>query len=246
VWLADVAELHQSAEGIERYGMLGTRLLGWQPIGYVEINDYCQRVIRQRILDGVIPNAPIFGDIKTFVGSGCAELYRGVTDIVTGGFPCQPFSVAGKQAGADDTRNMWPATIECIRIIRPRFALLENVPALISSGYFDTIISELNQSGYDCRWNCIPAAGFVDQRAGYRLWLLAASRSQGLQGIHWKSNGINLQSTSRNFSRDKWSTAPRVFRKGDGLVHRVERTKAIGNGQVPIVAATAWRILTGW
>jgi len=75
-------------------GLLGTKLLGWNPIGYVEWDDYCQRVIAQRIKDGFLPDAPIFGDIKTFIDSGCAELYRGVTDVISAGFPCQPFSVA--------------------------------------------------------------------------------------------------------------------------------------------------------
>ncbi|KKM24911.1 hypothetical protein LCGC14_1600270 [marine sediment metagenome] len=77
----------------------GVKLLNWTTIGYVEIDDYCQRVIRQRILDGYFNEAPIFSDIRAFIDSGCAELYRGITDVLTAGFPCQPFSVAGKQAG---------------------------------------------------------------------------------------------------------------------------------------------------
>jgi DNA (cytosine-5)-methyltransferase 1 len=154
-------------------GLLGTHLLGWRPIGYVEFNDYCQRVIRQRILDGILPNAPIFGDIRTFISSGSAELYRGVTDIITGGFPCQPFSVAGKQAGADDPRNMWPATIECLRIIRPKYALLENVAGLVTSGYFGTILGDLAESGFNCRWRILSAAEMGAPHKRDRLWIVA-------------------------------------------------------------------------
>ena len=98
-------------------GLLGTHLLGWRPIGYVEVDGYCQRILRQRQLDGILPAAPIFGDVRAFIDSGCAELYQGITDVITAGFPCQPFSVAGKRAGEDDPRNMWPATLRVIQIL---------------------------------------------------------------------------------------------------------------------------------
>lgn len=153
-------------------GLLGTHLLGWTPIGYVEFNDYCQRVIRARINDGILPNAPIYGDIRTFISSGCAELYRGVTDIITGGFPCQPFSVAGKQAGANDPRNMWPATIECLRIIRPKYALLENVAGLVTSGYFGTILGDLAESGFCVRYRILSAAECGAPHKRDRLWII--------------------------------------------------------------------------
>ena len=68
-------------------GLLGTKLLGWRHIGYVEFNDYCQRVLQQRIKDGLLDDAPIFGDIREFVEGGFAEAYRGHVDVVTGGFP---------------------------------------------------------------------------------------------------------------------------------------------------------------
>ena len=112
-------------------GLLGTKLLGWKPRGYVEFNEHCQRVISQRIKDGHLENAPIFSDIRTFISEGYAESYSGLVDVITAGFPCQPFSQCGKRKGDQDERNMWPATIECIRRIRPRFCLMENVAAFI-------------------------------------------------------------------------------------------------------------------
>lgn len=111
-------------------GLLGSKMLGWRTIGYVEFNEYCQQVIRARIDDGHLEEAPIFGDIDGFVQSGAAEEYRGFADVVSGGFPCQPFSHAGARAGADDPRNKWPATLDVIRAVRPRFVFMENVPGL--------------------------------------------------------------------------------------------------------------------
>jgi len=115
-------------------GLLGTHhLLGWETVGYVEIEDYCQRVIKQRIADGLLPEAPIFSDIRAFISEGYAASYTGMVDVITAGFPCQPFSVAGKQAGENDPRNMWPQTIEAISIIRPKYVFLENVPGLLNA-----------------------------------------------------------------------------------------------------------------
>ena len=139
-------------------GLLGTHLLGWRPVGYVEWNEYCQRVIAARIADGYLPAAPIFTDVREFVQSGAAEQYRGIADVVTGGFPCQPFSVAGKQQAADDERNMWPATRDVIRIVQPASVLLENVPGLISCGYLGTVIADLAALGYVGQWGVIGAA----------------------------------------------------------------------------------------
>ena len=154
-------------------GLLGTKLLSWTHVGYVEFDDYCQQDIAQRIKDGYLDKAPIFGDIRTFTGEGYAASYTGMVDVITAGFPCQPFSAAGKRKGADDNRNMWPATIECIRVVRPRYCLLENVPGLLSSGYFGTILGDLAQSGYDGRWRILSAAEMGAPHQRKRLWIIA-------------------------------------------------------------------------
>ena len=156
-------------------GLLGTHLLGWTPVGYVEYDDYCQRIIAQRIKDGFLPRAPIFGDVRTFANEGYAASYTGLVDVITAGFPCQPFSTAGKRAGVDDSRNMWPATIDIIRVVRPRFAFLENVPGLLSSGYFGTILGDLAESGYDARWRILSAAEMGAPHRRDRLWLFCTN-----------------------------------------------------------------------
>ena len=161
-------------------GLLGTHhLLGWETVGYVEIEDYCQRVIKQRIADGLLPEAPIFSDIRAFISEGYAASYTGMVDVITGGFPCQPFSVAGKQAGENDPRNMWPQTIEAIRIVRPRYCFLENVPGLLVSGYFGTVLKDLHQARYDARWITLGADDVGAPHRRKRLWIMAGSNMHG-------------------------------------------------------------------
>ena len=164
-------------------GLLGSILLGWHPIGYVEWDDYCQRVIAARIKDGILPDAPIFGNIKTFISDWYAASYQGLVDVITGGFPCQPFSVAGKQKGADDERNMWPATAECIGIVRPRFVLLENVPGIRT--YLPVVVRDLRRLGYEVSRPLILGADDIGApHRRKRVWIVANradSRSEGLR-----------------------------------------------------------------
>ena len=174
-------------------GLLGTKLLGFQHIGYVEFNEYCQEVLAQRIQDGFLDEAPIFTDVREFLQSGAAEQYRGFVDVVTAGFPCQPFSVAGKQDAGDDSRNMWPATIDIIRTVNPRYCLLENVPGLLSAGeesqcmddgstghfrYIYSIFRDLAEAGYDAKWCVLGAGDCGAPHHRKRLWIYAHNNSQ--------------------------------------------------------------------
>lgn len=157
-------------------GLLGSHMLGWTPEGYVEWDDYCQRILAARIRDGLIPNAPIFGDIRAFIGEGYAASYQGMVDVISAGFPCQPFSVAGKRLGEDDPRNMWPPTIECIQLVRPRYAYLENVPGLLAGGYFGRVLGDLAEAGYDARWAVLGADDVGGWHRRKRLWVRAWRR----------------------------------------------------------------------
>jgi DNA (cytosine-5)-methyltransferase 1 len=232
-------------------GLLGTKLLGWRNIGYVEHERYCQQIISQRIKDGILDEAPIFGDIDSFIESGAAKKYKGFVDVVTAGFPCQPFSVAGKQAGEDDPRNKWPQTIQCIRDIRPRYAFLENVPGLLNSGYFPEILGSLAEAGFDARWVVLGADDVGAPHRRKRLWIVADSdtghgiqsdktlRAGGLTSDNGSQYAYNAEKPSR-----PWPPEPELGRvTSDGVAHRVDRLKAIGNGQVPLVVAQAWEIL---
>lgn len=265
-------------------GVLGTHhLLGWKTCGYVEWNEYCQRVIAARIADGYLTSAPIFTDVREFVQSGAAEQYRGVADVVSAGFPCQPFSVSGKQEGEDDPRNMWPATAEVIRIVQPESVELENVPGLVSCGYIYTVLADLAAMGYVGRWGILGAVHTGAKHKRERLWIAAHANRDRLQkrmhvagpggettecqqqrrasdrisasandpnayggerSLGWTAGraGVLGECISRN--RD-WSftTEPVLDRGADGVAHRLDRLKALGNGQVPAVVERAWREL---
>jgi DNA (cytosine-5)-methyltransferase 1 len=260
-------------------GILASRLLGWTTIGYVEKDSYCQQVIAARAKDGYIDEAPIFGDIREFIQSGAAREYRGLVDVVSGGFPCQPFSVAGKRKGEHDKRNLWPETIECIRTIRPRFAFLENVPRLSATNYFTRIIGDLTEAGYDCRWAPISAAQVGAPHLRKRLWIVAHSKGgqdierepgnvdeavQGRQGANAPA-GLGCEDVAHSDSRRRqqcdtkerqfpelnsqsaypswWQAEPEVGRVVDGMANRVAQLRALGNGQVPLCAAVAFRFL---
>jgi len=150
---------------------LGLRLTGMdiRTVAYVEIEPYCQEILKARIRDGFLDDAPIWPDISTFNGAQC----RGVVDIITAGFPCQPHSTAGKRKGKDDARNLWPDTLRVIREVGPSYVLLENVPGILSNGYGGTVVGELSDIGYDCRWGIVSAAAVGAPHLRKRWWCLA-------------------------------------------------------------------------
>ena len=157
-------------------GVLATsHLLNWRTVGYVEFNPYCQQVLAQRIKDELLDFAPIFGDVRAFIDQGYADVYKGMVGVVSAGFPCQPFSVAGRQKAEDDPRNMWPATLDVIRRVEPRYCLLENVPGLLSRKhrYFETILKDLAESGYNAKWKVISAAEVGAPHKRDRLFIVA-------------------------------------------------------------------------
>ena len=147
-------------------------------ICYVEREITCARVLAARAEEGLLDEAPIYSDIRTFP----TELFADQVDIVIGGFPCQPFSVAGKRRGSEDERNMWPYTIRVIREIRPRFVFLENVAALTSNRYFGTILGDLAEAGFDAEWGRFTASEVGTPHKRERVFILAHTNKARLQG----------------------------------------------------------------
>lgn len=246
-------------------GVLAGHLLGHTPVGAVEIDPYCRRVLALRY-----PGLPIHDDIKTYRGQ------PGSADIVSGGFPCQPWSSAGEQRGKDDPRHLWPEMARVVREVRPALVFAENV----SIKAFEEPYRDLRGMGYEVQEAlCLGAVDVGAPHRRNRWWLLARRadadsrrlpivrqpRSQlqpgdvpdGLrpQVALASSEGLplpeqeELRRTRRGHEgrataeRGWWSSEPDVGRVAHGVPDRVGRLRALGNAQVPAVAATAFRIL---
>lgn len=218
-------------------------LLGMDCVGYVEWNEYCAKVLEQRIKDGLLSDAPIFqGDVSAWIEQGYASSYQGLVDVVSGGFPCQPYSSAGKQLGENDPKDRWPSTREVIRQVRPKFCLLENVPRLISLGYLGKVLGDLAEMGFNAEWGVISAAAAGADHVRERLWIFAYTDSAQREG---RSLSSRVRQEYAYACRSTWwEDQPMPDGVDDGVADRLERLKAIGNGQCSITAASAWEILS--
>ena len=261
-------------------GILGGHLLGWRTVCAVEWEPYPASVLVARQNDGLLSPFPIWDDVQTFDG----KPWQGIVDVVSGGFPCQDISAAGKGAGIDGDRSgMWREMARIIHEVRPRFAFVENSPMLTSRG-LGTVLGDLASMGFDARWGVLGAADIGANHQRDRIWIVAKWRgqlshtqhnrirrweqqqesikkknesmayscNQGLQR-YWNEGSNDTPNEQKtitrisfsNWCRNWWKTEPNVDRVVDGLASRVDRIKAIGNGQVSAVAATAWNLLSG-
>jgi DNA (cytosine-5)-methyltransferase 1 len=221
-------------------GILGGMLLGHTPVCAVELDAYCRKVLQARQADGWLPQFPIYEDVREFDGTA----WRGRVDVVAGGFPCQPWSQAGKQKGADDPRHLWPEMARIVEEVRPRYVFSENV-----------LLAALEEPWRDLRGLgyrvppalCVAAADVGAPHLRKRWWLLATdANSQQIRQLQGRRHGSSRadQAQPRQFGGPEWwATEPAVGRVVNGLAHRVDRLRALGNGQVPMAAATAWHYL---
>ena len=276
-------------------GILGGKLLGWRTVCAVEWEPYPASVLCARQNDGLLPPFPIWDDVQTFDG----HPWVGIVDVVSGGFPCQDISSAGRGAGIDGERSgMWREMARIIHEVRPRFAFVENSPMLTSRG-LGTVLGDLASMGFDARWGVLGAADVGANHQRDRIWIVARQRERVSYAEHHGSGWGEQQPESieeeigkftdaqckglerrENIGESKisrigsggalgdpnslrklqpkrsqqdqwgwtcdsswWSIEPNVGRVADGVAARVDRLKAIGNGQVSLCAATAWRIL---
>jgi len=149
--------------GLERAGMR----VAWQ----VEIDDYATRVLARHW-----PNVPRFRDVRE-----CGRHNLAPVDLVAGGFPCQPHSLAGKRSASGDDRDLWGEFARILRELKPRWVVAENVPGLLSSEagrFFGRVLWDLAASGYDAEWDCLPAAAFGAPHLRDRVFLVAHARGK--------------------------------------------------------------------
>lgn len=220
-------------------GILADLLLGHHPVCAVEIEPYCQQVLSARQKDGHLPWFPIFDDVQIFDG----KPWRGLVDVVTGGFPCQDISCAGKGKGLGGERSgLWGEMRRIIGEIRPSYAFVENSPMLTVRG-LDRVLGDLAEMGYDAEWGVVSAADCGAAHVRERIWILAHS-SEARSKRCLLPIGVSTQHPAVINSR--WGKdQPGMARMADGIPNQLDRIGSTGNAQVPVVAATAWRILTG-
>ena len=159
-------------------GILGGHLLGWRTVCAVEWDAYAASVLVQRQNDGCLPPFAIWDDVQTFDG----RPWRGRVDVISGGFPCTDISCAGKGAGIEGERSgMWGHMARIVGEVRPQFVFVENSPMLVGRG-LARVLGDLASLGYDARWGIVGAHHVAAPHKRDRIWIVAHSRQQGLQG----------------------------------------------------------------
>jgi len=294
-------------------GILGGHLLGWRTVCAVEWSAYPASVLIARQNDGILPPFPVWDDVQTFDG----RPWRGLVDVVSGGFPCQDISVAGSGAGIEGERSgMWKHMARIVGEVRPRFVFVENSPLLVGRG-LAVVLGDLADLGYDAQWFRLSASDCGAPHQRDRCWLVAnseracdrreivsgetarqeadrpASRACRPSYRHGESNVADATGQRCGISRRDqvlaeresragtehsgstgfpypgiqrlqerqglrprrqtadatapthigWPSEPDVGRVVNGMAARVDRLKALGNGQVPRVAAAAFSML---
>ena len=147
---------------------LGLERAGMTPAWQVEIDDYCNKVLEKHW-----PDVRRYRDVKE-VGKHNLE----PVDLICGGFPCQPYSVAGKRKGAEDDRNLWPDYLRIVRELRPTWVVGENVPGIVPM-YLDQVLSDLESEEYTCWTFNIPACALDAPHRRERIFVVAYSNKYG-------------------------------------------------------------------
>lgn len=235
--------------GIGGFSLAASWTGGIETVAFCEIEPFCQKVLKKHW-----PDVPIYPDIKQLKGEDI-----GSVDIVCGGFPCQPFSCAGKQRGKEDDRYLWPEMFRVIQETNPTWVIGENVTGLIDLALEDCF-SDLEGQGYEVQPLIIPACAIGAPHRRDRVWIVAHSRERGLPfrekaeitGFGGSSEHVCNPSGKRFQNRrtiamgrpqsfpesqrsDWWAAEPNVGRVANGIPHRVDRLKALGNAIVPQV-----------
>ena len=216
---------------------LAAEWAGFRTVAQVEINPFCRRVLAKHW-----PDVPRLGDIRDVDGA----TYAGVT-LVSGGFPCQPFSHMGQQRGTADHRHLWPEMLRIIRDARPAWVCGENVIGFLGMA-FDLVAADLEGEGYAVQAFDIPASGVGAYHHRRRCFVLAhtegvqlqhqphtrldAARHSGTRAVPHQATVLAVGDTEAA-RRDAWAVEPGICRVADGLPGRMDRLRALGNAVVP-------------
>lgn len=243
--------IQQSANGLRELalfagaggGILGGHLLGWRTVCAVERDAYAAGILAQRQNDRCLAPFPIWSDVTTFDG----RPWRGRVDVISGGFPCQDISAAGKGAGISGARSgLWSELRRIIGEVRPRYVFVENSPVLTSRG-LGLVLGDLAALGFDARWGVLGADALGADHKRERIWIVANSIGREWRDKQRYGAARRVGRIWKPLAWDRdWEGALREFRgMDDGLAYGVERTDPLRNGQVPAVAATAFSYLAG-
>ena len=183
---------------------LAASWMGWNNIFQCEKDEWCRKVLAKNF-----PNTNRYEDIKEFN----AKKYNGTIDVISGGFPCQPFSVAGQRKGKEDDRYLWAEMLRIINEVQPKFVVGENVTGIIGMA-LDTVLSDLEAQGYTTETYIIPACSKNAWHRRDRVWIVAYSNS-----IRWnneqKENGQPLHNGNRNGKTKEQSRGKQQRRTGE-------------------------------
>jgi len=225
-------------------GILGGKLLGWRTVCAVEWEPYAAGVLVARQNDKILEHFPIWDDVRTFDG----KPWRGIVDVVSGGFPCQDISVAGKGSGIDGERSgMWKHMARVVCEVRPEWVFVENSPMLVSRG-LGTVLRDLAEIGFDAAWTVLSAAELGAPHLRERIWIVAHSGENRRLCSGVVSNIDRTKGTWRNKAKrgsyrnrieilsryrkafSKWLPEPSANGVANGVACQVERLATIGNG----------------
>lgn len=210
---------------------LGLERAGFNIAAFCEIDDYCRRVLAQRW-----PGVPIYGDIRYLTADRLARDDIDV-DVTCGGWPCQDISIAGRGAGiAGPESGLWREYARLIGELRPRYALMENVAALLDRGMGE-VLADLAALGYDTTWHCIPASYMGAAHRRDRVWIVAYPEGERVEGIGTNRLEVARQLVEQGLplcNRDsEWQVEPDLRRATDGSAHWMDRLRVLGNSLVP-------------
>jgi DNA (cytosine-5)-methyltransferase 1 len=228
--------------GIGGFALAAQMVGGIETVGFCEIDPWARRILAKNFL-----GVPIHDDVKTLNPSDYGRI-----DLITGGYPCQPFSSAGKQKGAEDDRHLWPSMLEIVKRAGPSWVLAENVAGHITVG-LDQVLADLESEGYAATAIVIPACAVDARHRRERVWIVANAESIGRdhgndgellrQGAGKVNAPASASSVVDWMEARRWENEPRVDRVAHGIPSRVDRIRGLGNAIVPQVAAEILRCM---